>query len=403
MELNPPQEEKMSTSHAGITFLKSYLGSGMLGMASAFAQGGIIWGWLTLFGVAILSAYCCIMLLRVHRSLAAKGSLSTEPSFEEVAEVVLGPRGKIIVIAALCFTQCGYAAAYVIFWAKNLNTAYPDFNPREWGLIVLPVFVLFTWMRKMTHLAIISLFGTIAILAVVGVAVGFALSEVIREPHWEAFYDFPYGTYPVFFGISVYVFEGIGLILPLSLKMQHPEQFPKLLWGVHMFVATLCSIVGTIGYMGFYTNIQDTLMQNLKFIAPDWVFYPLLCAVMFSLLLTFPVQLFPVFEIAEPRFIPYIPLPHGLAMRVVRTLLDLFVCGVAIAIPHFGLFMSLIGSMGASLLAFIIPPFLYLWAFPRTSVSAKVTFYSIAMFGAVAAVISIVVTISDLISAFNNE
>lgn len=51
-----------------------------------------------------------------------------------------------------------------------------------------------------------------------------------------------------------------------------------------------------------------------------------------------------------------------------RTLLVLFTAGVAMAIPHFGDFIAVVGSMGSTMLAFVFPALFHLkLCGPRTS------------------------------------
>lgn len=50
--------------------------------------------------------------------------------------------------------------------------------------------------------------------------------------------------------------KGIGLILPLESKMATPKSFPAIMWSVHLFVATVVSAFGLVGYLAFYNCTQ---------------------------------------------------------------------------------------------------------------------------------------------------
>lgn len=45
---------------------------------------------------------------------------------------------------------------------------------------------------------------------------------------WEVINAVDYTTIPIFFGIAVYIFEGIGLVIDMEKSMKKPEHFQVL-------------------------------------------------------------------------------------------------------------------------------------------------------------------------------
>ena len=90
-----------------------------------------------------------------------------------------------------------------------------------------------------------------------------------------------------------------------------------------------------------------------------------LCA---GLFFTFPVMMIPVYEIIEKHltgqgwFENIVSTDHlkQCAFNLLRTLLVMFICIVAIKVPGFGLFISLIGSGVCAILAFVMPTLFHL-------------------------------------------
>lgn len=85
-------------------------------------------------------------------------------------------------------------------------------------------------------------------------------------------------------------------------------------------------------------------------------------AVCTALVFTFPVMMVPVYEIIEKNLasrewfeksIP--PGSFGFVFRVLRAVVVLIVAFVAISVPAFGDFISLIGSLCCAILAFVVP------------------------------------------------
>lgn len=102
-------------------------------MAGAFLSGGVIATVLMIFGIAILSCFCFILLFRVRDHLLRESPSipRSELHFERVMEIVLGKKarekgcacelcvltciggskGKAVTIGALIFTQMGFSTA----------------------------------------------------------------------------------------------------------------------------------------------------------------------------------------------------------------------------------------------------------------------------------------------------
>lgn len=71
---------------------------------------------------------------------------------------------------------------------------------------------------------------------------------------------------PLFFGTAIYIFEGIGLVLPLKNAMEKPDNFSKKfgVLNVGMVVlATLFVSFGTIGYWKYGEYVASTVTLNL--------------------------------------------------------------------------------------------------------------------------------------------
>lgn len=72
---------------------------------------------------------------------------------------------------------------------------------------------------------------------------------------------------PFFFGIVLFTYEGIALVLPLKNSMKKPNYFANF-WGVlnvGMVVATIIYIsIGVLGYWRYGENTLGSITLNLK-------------------------------------------------------------------------------------------------------------------------------------------
>ena len=343
------------------------------------------------------------MLFEIRDHLmSTKGFQRQDLSFQRVVGEVLGPIGTYAVLAALIFTQAGFATAYVIFIADNMNLLYPSMSTTIYALLQLPFLILICWVRDLKWISPIAMSGILVIaLAVVTVLV-YCFGELSDHgiAHGAVGY-FDVRTFPIAFGVAVYLFEGIGLILPLEAKMKKPEDFKPMMWGVHLIVATVVCAFGLIGYLTFYTCTLGPITNNLPGDGP--LIVTTLWALNIALLFTFPVQMFPVFEIVEGALEDRLSnskfrLPIFFLIRAGIVMLSV---SLGIGIPDFDLFLGLIGGFGSAQLMFIIPPIAYYAAFKdELSTMKKVGCMILLVFGIVTVCVT---TTSTLVCNFNPD
>ena len=71
---------------------------------------------------------------------------------------------------------------------------------------------------------------------------------------------------PLFFGTAIYIFEGIGLVLPLKNAMENPEDFSKKFGVLNVGMVILASLfvsLGAVGYWKYGENVLSSLTLNL--------------------------------------------------------------------------------------------------------------------------------------------
>ena len=71
---------------------------------------------------------------------------------------------------------------------------------------------------------------------------------------------------PLYFGTAIYLFEGIGLVLPLKNAMEKPKNFSKPLGVLNVgmvFLTILFTAFGFVGYWKYGDDVQSSLSLNL--------------------------------------------------------------------------------------------------------------------------------------------
>ena len=56
----------------------------------------------------------------------------------------------------------------------------------------------------------------------------------------------PVSTLPFLFGVVIYSYEGVGMILPVEASMKHKEKFPLVLFGVMGLITVIYVCFGAV-------------------------------------------------------------------------------------------------------------------------------------------------------------
>lgn len=113
-----------TTPQVIINIVISFVGAGLLGIPNAFSQSGWLLGSVTLLTVSALNVYAMLCLPQVQIALQRQHTNETVQSYGDLGRFILGERGEKIIFICLGISQAGFATAYIIFIAANLNSIY---------------------------------------------------------------------------------------------------------------------------------------------------------------------------------------------------------------------------------------------------------------------------------------
>jgi amino acid permease len=159
----------------------------------------------------------------------------------------------------------------------------------------------------------------------------------------------------------MFVYEGNGVILNLRAEAKNPKAYPRLLSLAVLVLVIIYMILGTMGYLCYRTDIDTYINMQLPINAFSIIITALLCVNAFS---SYPVQILCTFEIIEE--LSFFKNDHdsrtvkNIKMYSERIIIIILVTVVSSLIPNFLDFLNLAGSLGSSVLAFILPPIYYL-------------------------------------------
>ncbi|GFQ03715.1 proton-coupled amino acid transporter 3 [Phtheirospermum japonicum] len=338
------------------------VGAGVLGLPYTFMRTGWLTSLTTVVFVALLTYHCMMLLIHTRKKLEDSPACAFPKivSFGDLGFAVCGSVGRFAVDSMVVLSQAGFCVGYLIFIGNTLATLFssPSFKlmsstPKIWGVPAKSVYIWSCFpfqlglnsIPSLTLLAPLSIFADIVDLGAMGVVM---VDDFIifskQMPVVEAF-----GTLSTFFyglGVAVYSFEGIGMSLPLESEMKDKSKFGKILGLTMVFIAAMYGGFGAFGYFAFGDNTKDIITANMGKGLLSTLVQLGFCI---NLFFTFPLMMNPVYEVFERRYW------DGKYCLWMRWMLVLAVSLVALFVPNFADFLSLVGSSTCCVLGFVLP------------------------------------------------
>lgn len=360
---NQQQHLSSQTKTCANVFI-AIVGAGVLGLPYTFRRTGWAMGVLILFSVAFLTYYCMMLLVYSRRKLESHPKKASKiSSFGDLGFAVCGPVGRLAVDAMIVLSQAGFCISYMIFIANTLANIFNHatvINPYPKIIGISPK-VVYVWscfpfqlglnsIQTLTHLAPLSIFADVVDLGAMGTVM---IEDVIvylqNRPTLQAF-----GGFSMFFyglGVAVYAFEGIGMVLPLESEMRDKAKFGRVLGFSMALISLMYGVFGVLGYLAFGDETKDIITSNLGQGLISSLVQIGLCI---NLFFTFPLMMNPVYEVLERRFC------HGQTCLLLRWAMVFGVSLMALLVPNFADFLSLVGSSVCIVLGFVLPALFHL-------------------------------------------
>nr|GEU36852.1 amino acid transporter ANTL1-like [Tanacetum cinerariifolium] len=360
-----------STPKAFANVFIAIVGAGVLGLPYTFMRTGWITGFLMIFVVAGLVYRGMMLLIETRRKLESPLTYSKINSFGDLGFAVCGPIGRLAVDFMIIASQAGFCVGYLIFIGNTLanlfhstgtvSRHYLNASPYIWGLQAKTFYIWSCFpfqlglnaIPTLTLLAPMSIFADIVDLGSMGVVMVEDVSVILKssiDVHaFGSFRMFCYGL-----GVALFSFEGIGMALPLESEARDKKKFGSVLAWAMMFIAAMYGLFGVLGYFAFGENTRDIVTANMGKGVLSGLVQLGLCV---NLFFTFPLMMHPVYEVMERRYW------EGRYCLWMRWVLVMVVSLVALFVPNFTDFLSLVGSSTCCILGLVLPSLFHYIAF----------------------------------------
>ncbi|KAG0150494.1 hypothetical protein CROQUDRAFT_652419 [Cronartium quercuum f. sp. fusiforme G11] len=382
-----------TVTQAVLMLLKSLVGTGVLFLAKAFSNGGMLFSIFTLVFISMISTYSFVLLVKTR--------LEIPGGFGEIGGMLYGPWLRWAILSSLVISQLGFVAAYTIFIAENLQAFVLAITDCK---MLIPIYVLIfgqliaylplAMIRNIQKLSGTALIADVFILVGLLYVFGYEIN-VISTIGVAPIKAFNPESFPLLIGTAVFAFEGIGLVIPITESMKQPEKFPRVLTGVMIGLTFLFAGAGALGYAAFGDNVQTVVIVNLpqedKMVNAVQFLYSL------AIMLSTPLQLFPAVRIMENGLFSTSGKYSNKVKwqkNIFRTFTVIFCSLVAWAgASDLDKFVSLIGSIACVPLCFCYPAMLHYRARAKT-IKQKLADIALFIFGISAAIYTTAQTFS---------
>ena len=193
-------------------------------------------------------------------------------------------------------------------------------------------------------------------------------------------------------------------MLPLKRSMTHPPHFLFVMDLGFIGIILLLIMFGTVGYCGFGEAVNPNgITMNLPPSSP-WTILTQVFLVI-GIFATYPIVITPVVEILDGLLWDQFKLAPEItswkrywSSNLMRLCLVGVTTVIAISIPHFSLFVSLVGALGSSFIAFIVPCLLHMKLFGKRCHRLQFILNGcLVVFGVFASIVASTITILQLI------
>ncbi|MCO5560401.1 hypothetical protein L7F22_014016 [Adiantum nelumboides] len=436
------QQQHQHLSSAAKTFgniVISIVGSGVLGLPYTFKRTGWLVSTLSLSVIAILVYYCMMLLVWSRKKLEKDGDIHVD-SFSDLGFLLYGKWGRFTVDCMLVLSQGAFCVAYLIFIGENLasvlgsdyvaalkvpfsafflqdnrmqngNAAQTVHNLRKalgeavtdksslcrffsskegYIWVVFPLEVALASIRTLTKLAPFSIVADLVNFGSMAVVMQQDVATIMSKGIASISMSQGLSTLPFAVGVAIYAYEGVALVLPLESSMKERKNFGRVLGLAMVCITTLYISFGLLGYLAFGDETLDIVTLNLGL---GWKTAAVKIGLCIGLFFTFAVMMFPVHEVMEKRVL------RGRSSMLLRASIVLVAALCAVAVPHFAVFLSLVGNSVCCGLAFVVPAVFHIKA-SRENISKSILGldYLIIGFGVVYGVWGTISSLQDILS-----
>ncbi|KAJ2648589.1 hypothetical protein IWW40_003775 [Coemansia sp. RSA 1250] len=348
-----------SSRKAFFLLLKAFVGTGVLVLPRAFANGGLLASAGVVALVAWYAWHCMILLGYVYVHVGG--------SYSQIGAKLYGPWAGKVVTVSIATAQLGFCSAYTIFVATNARSVWNaltgcryNLSSTFWVLIQLLAYIPLAWVRKIKQFAPFALVANACIMSGLGYVLLYDIGRIMSKGVADIVQYNPL-RFPLLVGTAVFAFEGITLVIPVVDSMKHQQKFPHVMSAVMLVCIVIFCGIAALSYMAFGNSVETVILLNLPDGAPTIVVQLLYSL---AIMLSVPLQLYPAVRIFEDNLFSHSSGKGNPVVKWEKNLFRAMLTFVVASIAIFGAeqldnFIAIIGAFACTPLSFIYPAMLH--------------------------------------------
>lgn len=356
-------EFERSSSMPGSMFnlVNSMIGGGIIGLSYSFRVAGMPMGLILLAFCGFITDYAMVLLLKC-------GALADKYTYQGVVEEAFGKPGLVAISISQFIYPLAVMMAYGVAISDNIpkvfiRTIGPDtiLANRQFinGMATLLVMLPLSLPR---NIAVLDKFSALSIVCVffysLVIWIRAGTLATVTVPSADA-WDFTRGGLAQAFGVMAFAYACMHNVFPMyrALKNTSIKRYSKVIHSSVVITSLFYVSVALAGYITFTNMSQGNLLNN--FCPDDDLAAVARFVFAFTIILTYPIQVFIAREVIEVGF--FKSYPKSTIRHVVITLALIGVAtAVSMATSCLGLVIEVAGCFSASPLVFIFPPLCYM-------------------------------------------
>ncbi|KAJ3216418.1 hypothetical protein HDU67_009472 [Dinochytrium kinnereticum] len=343
----------VSVSEAVYHIICVIAGSGVLQLPYALNQSGWIGVFIILFS-AWANQYSGMLLVKC---LYSNGGERLK-GFPHIGQKAFGPRGKIVVEILNSVMLLGVPIVYLILSGMNFEILFGYMDTRAW--IVFSSFLImipFLIYKTLKEIAILSAFGVFATIVVIVTVLCYSIIDIPKNSGQVTHKFIDFAQFPSALGSISFSYAGNFVYPEVESSMTDPSKFPLVLTLSMTIISLMYLTTATLGYAAYGNKTVSPILNNLP---PGPVSKFAIAVITGHVLLAIPV-LITTFSLEMERRLGI----SGKAGRSVgteavmraglRVGIVVGITALAMAVPFFADFMTLLGAIANTNLIFVFP------------------------------------------------
>jgi proton-coupled amino acid transporter len=235
-------------SFSVFSYICASVGAGVLSLPRALQYVG--WTGLLLMAiVAIACNYTANLLVGCMFAVPGRPLLS----YEDIGEQALGVRGRRMVACFQVLTLFGVCTIFLILIGGNMNKLVPALTEHDWIFIFALVLIPVAWLKTMSEVSYLAVFGVLASMYVAGIVVikGFMRAADDRMDKNECA-TFDASGLASAINIIVFSFGGHSVLPNIITHLRRPqENYKKVTFGSYFSIGVIYMLTAAGGYAGW--------------------------------------------------------------------------------------------------------------------------------------------------------